>query len=80
MKIVIDAGHGGTDPGAVNRKHYEKDVALSITLKVGQLLSKAGADVIYTRTTDRTVELGERCQVANNASADYFISIHLNAA
>ena len=80
MKIVIDAGHGGSDPGAVNRKHYEKDVALTIALKLGQLLSKAGADVIYTRTTDRTVELGERCQIANNASADYFISIHLNAA
>lgn len=80
MRIIIDAGHGGIDAGAVNGKRYEKDAALSISLKVGSLLAAKGADVIYTRDKDETVELGERCRIANNDDADYFISIHLNAA
>ena len=80
MRICIDAGHGGNDAGAVNGKYYEKVAALSISLKVGSILAAAGADIIYTRDKDETVELGERCRIANNDDADYFISIHLNAA
>jgi N-acetylmuramoyl-L-alanine amidase len=80
MRIILDAGHGGNDPGAVNGKYKEKDAALSISLKIGSILASEGADVIYTRDCDRTVELGERCRIANNDDADYFISIHLNAA
>ena len=80
MIICIDAGHGGTDPGAVNGKYHEKTAALSIAKKLGALLEGAGAKIIYTRSSDKTVELKERCQIANKAKADYFISIHLNAA
>ena len=80
MRICIDNGHGGIDPGAVNGKYLEKAAALSIGLKLGSILAAKGADVIYTRDKDETVELGERCQIANKANADYFISIHLNAA
>lgn len=80
MLICIDAGHGGTDPGAVNGKYLEKTAALSIAKKLGSLLEGAGAKIIYTRNTDKDMELAERCQVANKAKADYFISIHLNAA
>ena len=80
MLICIDAGHGGSDPGAVNGKCHEKTAALSIAKKLGSLLEGAGAKIIYTRNTDKDIELAERCQVANKAKADYFISIHLNAA
>lgn len=80
MKICIDAGHGGADPGAVNGNYREKDAALAIALKVGKALAMAGAEVIYTRTVDKTVELVERTDYANAAGADYFVSIHLNAA
>lgn len=82
MRICIDAGHGGRDPGAVNGNYYEKDAALDIALKLGKYLSLAGADVIYTRKTDVTgeLELRERTNHANAAGADYFISVHLNSA
>ena len=79
MRICIDAGHG-FEPGAINGKYYEKVAALSISLKLGAILAEKGIDVIYTRDCDENVELGERCQIANKANADYFISIHLNAA
>ena len=80
MIICIDAGYGGTDPGAVNGKYLEKTAALAIAKKLGALLEGVGAKIIYTRSSDKTVELKERCQIANKAKADYFISIHLNAA
>ncbi len=80
MLICIDAGHGGSDPGAVNGKSFEKVAALAIAKKLGALLEGAGAQIIYTRSNDKAMELGERCQVANKNKADYFISIHLNAA
>lgn len=80
MLICIDAGHGGIDPGAVNGKYLEKTAVLSIAKKIGILLEGAGAKIIYTRNADKYMELGERCQVANKAKADYFISVHLNAA
>lgn len=78
--IVIDPGHGGTDPGAVNGSDYEKTFALDIGLKVRDwLTANTGARVLMTRSTDTTVSLEERVRLANNNGADYFCSIHINA-
>lgn len=81
--VVIDAGHGGTDPGAIGYfKTKEKDVTLSIALKIGKLINENYPDVkvIYTRKTDVFVELFKRADIANKNHADLFISIHCNAA
>lgn len=80
--IVLDAGHGGKDPGAVNGKNQEKTINLNVTLRVGQLLEQncPEAKVIYTRKTDVFVELYKRADIANKAGADLFVSIHTNAA
>jgi N-acetylmuramoyl-L-alanine amidase len=80
--VVIDAGHGGKDSGAVGKKAREKDIALAIALKVGKLIEENVTDVkvIYTRTEDVFVELYERADIANEAEADLFISIHVNAS
>lgn len=79
--VVLDAGHGGKDPGAVGKRSYEKDITLNIVLKVGEYINKHFKDVevIYTRTTDRFVELYRRAEIANQAHADLFISVHCNA-
>lgn len=77
--VVIDAGHGGKDNGATGNGLKEKDVNLSIALKLGKLLSSVGVKVIYTRTTDVFIELSERANIANRVNADVFISIHANA-
>lgn len=79
--VVIDAGHGGNDPGAVGKKAKEKTINLNTALKLGQLIEKNCPDVkvIYTRKTDVFVALQQRAQIANNAKADLFISIHTNA-
>ncbi|MFH0865476.1 MAG: N-acetylmuramoyl-L-alanine amidase [Bacteroidota bacterium] len=80
-KVVIDAGHGGTDPGCLGTKTKEKDLALAITLKLGEYIEKNFTDVkvIYTRKNDSFVELYKRVQIANDSKADLFISIHCNA-
>lgn len=80
-KVVIDAGHGGHDPGAVGRASKEKDITLSIALKTGKYIEENLADVqvVYTRKTDVFVELYKRAKIANEAKADLFISIHCNA-
>lgn len=80
-RVVIDAGHGGHDPGARGLKSNEKDVALAIALKTGKLISEnlKDVEVIYTRKTDVFVELYRRARIANEAKADLFISIHCNA-
>ncbi|MCR5179931.1 MAG: N-acetylmuramoyl-L-alanine amidase [Bacteroidaceae bacterium] len=79
--IVLDAGHGGHDPGALGRKGREKKINLAVTLAVGRLLEKNLRDVkvIYTRKTDVFVALDERANIANRAKADLFVSIHTNA-
>ncbi len=79
--VVLDAGHGGKDPGKVGiHKIKEKDVALNIVLQVGKMLEKQpGIRVVYTRKTDVFVNLWERGRIANKADADLFVSIHCNA-
>jgi N-acetylmuramoyl-L-alanine amidase len=79
--VVLDAGHGGRDPGKHFANTSEKDIALKVTKLVGSLLKKHnGIKVIYTRDTDKFLGLDERAKIANNAQADFFVSIHCNAA
>ena len=80
--VVIDAGHGGKDPGCHGDEFKEKDVALGIALKLGAYIEKFCPDVrvIYTRKTDVFVELNERAAIANRNKADLFICIHCNSA
>jgi N-acetylmuramoyl-L-alanine amidase len=79
--LVIDAGHGGNDPGALGKISKEKDINLKVALKVGKLIEDNCKDVkvIYTRKRDVFVTLNRRAQIANEAKADLFISIHTNA-
>ena len=79
--VVLDAGHGGKDPGRPTKFGYkEKDIALKIVLKIGENLEKQkNIKVIYTRKTDVFVELRERAKIANKADADLFVSVHCNA-
>ncbi len=78
FRVVLDAGHGGKDYGAIYHGFIEKNIALSVALKVGKLLEKENIDVIYTRKTDVFIELKERPQIANRADANLFVSIHCN--
>lgn len=79
--IVIDAGHGGKDPGAMANNLKEKDITLSVALKLGELIKKHFSDVkvVYTRRNDEFIELFNRAKIANNSKADLFISIHVNS-
>ncbi|NDV59275.1 N-acetylmuramoyl-L-alanine amidase [Bacteroides sp. 519] len=79
--VVIDAGHGGKDPGALGKISKEKDINLKVALKVGNLIKKNCKDVnvIYTRDKDVFISLDKRAEIANNAKADLFISIHTNS-
>jgi len=80
-RVVIDPGHGGDDPGTIGRKAREKNVNLAIALKLGNMIQRNFRDVkvIYTRDRDVFVELDRRSEIANDAKADLFISIHCNA-
>lgn len=80
--VVLDAGHGGKDVGAVNGRVYEKDITLSLVLKVGALIESRlpGVKVVYTRKTDTYLTLKERSDVAHKANGDIYISIHVNSA
>ncbi len=79
--VVIDAGHGGEDPGALGKHHKEKDITLAIALKVEQFIKEQhpSVKVILTRSTDVFIPLHERANIANKNNADLFISIHANA-
>lgn len=77
--IVIDAGHGGFDNGAMYQGRKEKDDNLKLALAVGEILKRQGYDVVYTRTTDIYQSPYEKAQIGNEAGADYFISFHRNS-
>ena len=79
--VVIDAGHGWHDPGAVGKISKEKNINLNVALKLGNMIKKNCDDVkvIFTRTKDVFIPLNRRAEIANNAKADLFISIHTNA-
>lgn len=82
--VVIDAGHGGKDPGAISacKKYYEKNITLKVALAVGEEIKRNHPEVkiLYTRDKDVFVGLNDRARMANKANADLFISIHTNAA
>ena len=79
MKVFLDAGHGGTDPGATGFGRIEKNDVYELVEMIGQHLTRSGATVGYSRPHDVLVSLSERCNIANRNKADYFISIHRNA-
>ena len=79
VSIMLDAGHGGRDPGAVYKGRQEKDDALQMVLAVGEILENRGIDVQYTRTTDIYETPYQKAMRANEAGVDYFISIHRNS-
>lgn len=79
-KIMLDAGHGGSDPGAVYEGRQEKDDTLRLALAVGEILANNGIDVVYTRTTDIYQTPFEKAMLANESGADFFISFHRNSS
>lgn len=79
-KVVVDAGHGGSDPGAVYEGRQEKDDNLALALAVGSILAENGVDVVYTRTDDSYETPFQKAQKGNQAGADLFISIHRNSS
>lgn len=79
-KVALDAGHGGSDPGAVYKGRQEKDDALRLAMAVGDILEKNGVDVFYVRTTDEYETPFKKATDANNSGADLFVSIHRNSS
>lgn len=79
-RIALDAGHGGSDPGAVYKGRQEKEDTLDLTLAVGDILKKNGIDVYYTRTTDEYETPFKKATDANNSGANLFVSIHRNSS
>lgn len=78
--VMLDAGHGGYDSGAVFGERYEKNDTLNLVLAVGTILENSGVDVLYSRTTDVYQSPNEKAGIANRSDADYFISIHRNSS
>lgn len=80
FKVVLDAGHGGKDPGAMKNGLKEKEIALDVVLKIGKILEDYNdVALIYTRKTDVFIELRERANIANKAKANLFVSVHCNS-
>lgn len=79
-RVVIDAGHGGQEPGAIYENRKEKDDTLRLALAVGEILQQNGADVVFTRTEDIYQTPFEKAQAANRADGDFLISIHRNSS
>jgi N-acetylmuramoyl-L-alanine amidase len=80
-RIILDAGHGGNDPGAISPDGLkEKGLTLDIAKRLGRQLRLEGIDVVYTRSSDKYLSLAERVDIANSSSADLFVSIHINAS
>lgn len=81
-KVIVDAGHGGVDPGAPIQggRLREKDITLQLSMKVGAALRRRGIAVVYTRTRDTLIARADRGRIANQAEGDVFLSIHVNAA
>ena len=80
VKIMLDAGHGGTDPGAVYEGRREKDDTLELVLAVGRILEDYGFEVFYTRTDDVYESPFRKATEGNIAGVDYFVSIHRNSS
>ena len=80
ITVALDAGHGGSDPGAVYGNRQEKDDVLKLTMAVGNILQNAGINVVYTRTNDIYETPFKKATDANNSGADYFVSIHRNSS
>lgn len=78
-RVVLDAGHGGTDPGATAAQLLEKEITLDIGQRLKTRLEKDGFEVVATRDGDRTIALKERARLANESRSDIFVSIHVNA-
>jgi N-acetylmuramoyl-L-alanine amidase len=78
-RVVLDAGHGGTDPGATASELLEKEITLDIGRRLRKRLETDGFEVVVTRDGDRTVALKDRAQLANDSRSDIFVSIHVNA-
>ena len=78
--VVLDAGHGGANPGATYNGRQEKDDALALVLAIGPILEENGVDVYYTRTSDIYESPYQKAMEANNIGADYFVSIHRNSS
>lgn len=78
--VCLDAGHGGDELGATYKERLEKDDNLTLTLKIKEKLNEKGIKTVLTRSEDITVELKDRCKIANNKSCDLFISVHRNSS
>ena len=78
--IMLDAGHGGEEPGAVYMGRQEKDDTLNLVFAIGEILQNNGIDVEYTRTTDVYESPYQKAMEANEAGVDYFVSIHRNSS
>jgi N-acetylmuramoyl-L-alanine amidase len=78
-RVVLDAGHGGTDPGATTSGIFETEITLDIGRRLKTLLETNGFDVVVTRDADRTIALRDRARLANDSKSDIFVSIHVNA-
>lgn len=79
-RVAIDAGHGGSNPGAVYEGRQEKDDVLRLALEVGRILRNNGVDVVFTRTTDITQFPIEKARIANEEGVDFFVSLHRNSS